>query len=143
MPNLYQTESYDVKINAQRNLQGRTHYVDDDTLKYHKSRVMSCHVVDGGLLLALVMSDALDYNNTKRGFRFVVFDVFGNVVERQTFDEAFKTSKAAKAAMWEYLNTVNAVKITREAMKSHAKQVKREHARLREDMKRIKAEGKI
>lgn len=143
MPNLYQTRHYEAKYDAQRNLQGRTHYVDDDTLRYHKSRVMSCHVIDGGLLLALVMSDALDYNNTKRGFRFVVFDVFGNVLERQSFDDAFKTSDAARKAMWAYLNTVDAVKVTREAMQSHAKQVKREHARLRDDMKRIKAEGKI
>ena len=31
MPKLHRSESSDAKNNAQRNLSGRTHYVDDDT----------------------------------------------------------------------------------------------------------------
>jgi hypothetical protein len=57
------------------NLCGRTHYVDQDTLRWHKSKIISSHVVDGGLLFAIVTSDALDMQNTKRGFRYVIFDV--------------------------------------------------------------------
>lgn len=38
--NLYRNESSDAKTNAQRNLCGRTHYVDEDTLRWHKSRVL-------------------------------------------------------------------------------------------------------
>jgi hypothetical protein len=82
MPNLYYSESRYPKVNAQKNLAGRTHYVDDDTLKYHKSRVMSAHALEHGLLFGIVTADALNAENTKRGFRYVVFDVFGHVVAR-------------------------------------------------------------
>lgn len=34
MPNLYRNEASDPRDNAQRNLSGRTHYVDDDTLRW-------------------------------------------------------------------------------------------------------------
>ncbi|KAH2035914.1 hypothetical protein KXW51_006159, partial [Aspergillus fumigatus] len=77
MTTLFRTESHDPKTNAQRNLCGRTHYVDDDNLRFHKSRVISARVVDNGLLFAIVTSDALDFENRKRGFRYVIFDVFG------------------------------------------------------------------
>jgi len=36
---LFTRESGDPKTNAQRNLMGRTHYVDDATLRFHASRV--------------------------------------------------------------------------------------------------------
>lgn len=88
-------ESSDPKINAQRNLRGKTHYVDDDTLRWHKSRVCSAHTLHGGLLYRIICSDALDMNNTTRGFRAVVFDVFGTTVDRPTLEEASKTSQAA------------------------------------------------
>jgi len=116
MTNLYRDEVSDPKRNAQRNLCGRTHYVDDDTLRWHKSRIVSTHVPDEGLLFAIVSSDALDMNNTRRGFRYVIFDVFGTVLGRTKIDEAFSTSKQAKKAMWSALNEIDAKSITKEAI---------------------------
>lgn len=88
-------ESGDPKYDAQRNLRGKTHYVDDDTLRFHKSRVLSSARLHGGLLLRIITSDALDMHNTKRGFRAVVFDVFGTTVERPSLDNASKTKAQA------------------------------------------------
>jgi hypothetical protein len=108
MPNLYRNESSYPKNNAQANLCGRTHYVDDGTLKFHHSRVLSSHVVDHGLLFAIVTSDALDMDNTKRGYRYVIFDIFGNVVGRTLLEDAYSTSRAATKAMWTMLNNIDA-----------------------------------
>ena len=91
----FQHESCDPKHNAQRNLNGKTHYVDDDTLRWHKSRVLSCRELHGGLLLRIVCSDALDTHNTRRGFRAVVFDVFGTTIDTPKLEEAASTSQAA------------------------------------------------
>lgn len=91
----FRDESSDPKFNAQRNLNGKTHYVDDDTLRWHKSRVLSCRPLHGGLLLRIICSDALDMNNTKRGFRAVVFDVFGETVSRPDLEHASNTKQAA------------------------------------------------
>ena len=110
--NLYRDESSTPKWNAQRNLSGRTHYVDDDTLRFHKSRVLSTHVTDNGLLFSLVESIALDMHNTQRGFRFVIFNVFGDSIERASLDEAFKTRKAATKAMWQALEKIDAKAVT-------------------------------
>lgn len=113
---LYREQGSNPKYHAQRNLQGRTHYVDDDTLRFHKSRVLSARIVDGGLLFAIVTSDALDYNNTKRGYRYVVFDVFGKVLSRVDLEDAFKTAAAATKAMWKYLDTIDATAHTLKAI---------------------------
>jgi len=93
--NLYGCESGDPKTNAQRNLVGRTHYVDDDTLRWHKSRICSSGKLHGGLLFRVICSDAMDMHNTKRGFRVAVFDVFGTCVSRPELENASRTSEAA------------------------------------------------
>lgn len=94
----YECKGSDYKCNAQRNLSGRTHYVDDDTLKWHKGRITySTHKCDG-LLFQITSSDALDMNNTRRGFRCIVFDVFGETVYRPDLPGAHKTGQAAEKA---------------------------------------------
>ena len=88
-------ESGDPKFNAQRNLAGKTHYVDDDTLRWHKSRVLGTAILHGGLLLRVTCSDALDMHNTKRGYRCAVFDVFGTAVSRPDLEHAATSKQAA------------------------------------------------
>ena len=92
----FRCESSTPKYNAQRNLSGRTHYVDDDTLRWHKAKVLSAHDEANGLLFWIAESTALDMHNTQRGFRYVVFDVFGTCVERPKLDECAKTRAQAR-----------------------------------------------
>lgn len=99
----------------------RTHYVDDDTLRYHHSRVLSARHVDGGLLFAIICSDALDMRNTSRGFRYSIFDLFGTVIERPDLEHAFKTSRQAEKAMWAALNNIDAVAHTLAAIEKARK----------------------
>jgi len=125
---LYRHESTNPKWNAQLNLAGRTHYVDDETLKFHKSRVLSARHTDQGLLFAIVTSDALDWQGTKRGFRYVIFDLFGTVVGRVELDQAFTTSAAAAKAMWEALNTLDVAAVNLAGLERFREQTKREAA---------------
>jgi hypothetical protein len=91
----YTNKSGNPKRNAQENLQGRTHYAEDQTLQYFKARIVSAHAEDNGLFFKMIESVAVDYDNTRRGFRVVVFDLFGYVVHRPSFDECTSTSAAA------------------------------------------------
>ena len=134
--NLYRSESSNPKWNAQRNLSGRTHYVDDDTLRFHKSRVLSSRNTDQGLLFAIVTSDALDMHNTKRGYRYAIFDLFGNVLDRPKLEDAFRTSQKATDAMWDALNKTDAVAVTLKAMERHEKQFADEMKELRATIKK-------
>lgn len=77
---LYECKSGDPKHNAQRNLEGRTHFVCDENLRFHKSKVLSSRAFADGLLFKVTESCSLDWNNTKRGVRVHVFDVFGTQV---------------------------------------------------------------
>lgn len=97
---LFDHESGDPKYNAQRNLDGRTHYVDDDTLKWHHSRINSSGQLGDswGLLFRITESCALDMHNRSRGFRCVVFDVFGTVVYHPDLQNTFSSSAAAQKA---------------------------------------------
>jgi type IV secretory pathway VirB4 component len=138
---LFRNESYDPKTNAQRNLMGRTHYVDDETLRFHASRIISARHTDDGLLFALVTSDAKNYEKTQRGFRYVIFDVFGTVIERNPANlemEWFSTSKRATQAMWAALNSLDARQITREGIKRARRNFDQELEKLEEV---VSAEG--
>ena len=128
---LYKQESSYPKVNAQQNLCGRTHYVDDDTLRFHRSRVLSARHTDEGLLFAITTSDSLDYNHTKRGFRYVIFDVFGNVVERVKIEDAFKRHESCIKAMWKAVNALDAKAITYKAISNAERQYVREIEELR------------
>ena len=97
------------KEDAQKNLMGKTHYVDPDTLRFHKSRVLSSYDVDFGSLFAILESCALDPSNVSRGFRFVVFDLGGMVIGRASLDKTFTSKVKAEKAMWEWLEGFDVV----------------------------------
>lgn len=137
--NLYKDCSSHPKGNAQINLLGRTHYVDDASLRFHKSRILRTVVVYDGLLLGVVESVALDMNGTKRGFRPVVFNIFGTVISRTSLDETYMTRRAAETAMWKILNETDAKKHTIEAARARRDAYSREMADL---IKTVREMGK-
>jgi hypothetical protein len=136
---LYRTEASDPKTNAQRNLCGKTHYVDDDTLRWHHSRVLSARPMDGGLLFGIVTSDALNFDNTRRGFRYVIFDLFGTVLDRPDLEHAFTSSEKATKAMWAVANAIDAKAVTLAAIEKAANDYAHEMYELRETVERIAA----
>lgn len=127
MIKLFEDKSYNAKYNAQANLIGRTHYVDDNTLRFHKSRVIKAQAHDRGLLFSIVTSDAVDMHNTSREFRYVIFDVFGTVLGRLELGDGYRTSRAAEKAMYDVLNGLDAMAITLEGIenekKNHAREI--------------------
>jgi hypothetical protein len=136
---LYRNESSHPLTNAQRNLCGRTHYVDSDTLRFHKSRVLSSRTTDNGLLFAIITSDALDMNNSRRGCRFVIFDIFGTVLARTDLEGAFRTSTQAEKAMWKALNAIDAKAVTLAAIERQAKRHADEMADLASKVSKLEA----
>lgn len=92
----FQRESCDTKNDAQRNLRGKTYYCEEDTLRFHHSRIVGGHQEHDGLVYVVTTSDALDMHNTRRGFRTVIFDVFGTVINRPKLEEASRTSDQAR-----------------------------------------------
>ena len=140
---LYRNESSDPKYNAQHNLEGRTHYVDDDTLRFHKSRVLRTTITDGGLLLAIIESYAVDMDNTSRAFRPVIFDLFGTVIKRPNLDDGFKTHKQALDAMWDALNDIDAEKVTLDGIETAECHHATEIGNIRRDLEKVKADNKL
>jgi len=120
MARLYKPESYRPKFNAQINLEGRNYFATDSTLKCFGSRITSAHETASGLLFYIIESSFLDYNKTKRGFRYAIFDIFGEAVARLPIDDAFKTSEQARKAMWKELNAFDVSAHYKKALKSIA-----------------------
>ena len=104
------------KADAQHNLRGRTFYVDDDTLKYHKARILNSAPACDGLVYWIIESYAVDYANINRAFRPVVFHILGDVIYRVGLDDGFKTEKAARLALDVFLDSFDAVKQTQQAL---------------------------
>lgn len=127
MFNKYQIKNCsNAKYNAQLNLEGRTSYVNDDTLRFHHARINGTYITDGGLLFALIESVALDPDNTKRGHRYVIFDIFGHVIDRPDLDQCYKSADQARKAMWIALNNIDAQAVTREGIERQRAFMERE-----------------
>lgn len=128
---LYRHESTDATRNAQQNLQGRTHYADPDTLRWHKARILSSRDIWNGAGFMVVESVSLDWDNTKRGFRFAVFDVFGTVIERADLEHTFGSKDKATKAFWEWLGDFDPFAYYLTALESRARRLEKECTGLR------------
>ena len=130
----YRCESAYPETDAERNLHGRTHYADPDTRKWFKSRFVMAGHECGGMLYWLVESMPMRHRDDKRGFRYRIFDLCGNVVGGKSIDDPdcfHRTSKAAYRAMREALKGIDAPAVTRTALAAHVEWTARqvEHAR--------------
>lgn len=97
----FNCQSCDPKWDAQRNLQGRTHYVDESTLRGFESRILATGHSTDGMLFWLIESVNSRPNHSGRNKRFVAFDLWGTVVnDRAGSDDAgwHRTSEAAYKA---------------------------------------------
>ena len=128
---LYRHESTDATRNAQDNLRGRTSYAEPDTLRYHKARFLSSRDIWSGAGFMVVESVSLDWDNTKRGYRFAVFDVFGTVIERADLEHTWKTAEGARKAFWKWLETSDPFAYYLTALESRARRLERESTGLR------------
>jgi hypothetical protein len=115
---LYRDESYNAKYNAQRNLSTRTHYVDNDTLKYFKARITYARHTHDGRLFCIVESLPIGGPDAARGFRFKVFDLVGNVLNHDN-DTSYKTSAQALQAMREFVDGLDSVALNVDALHQH------------------------
>ena len=119
---------------AQDQLMGRTHYVDPQTLRYHHARVISARPLFDGALFCIIESAAKDDENTERGFRPVVFDVFGSVVFHPDLDEMTTTSAKAEKMLRDWLESFDLAAYYREAIEHKRRQSQQEAARYAETL---------
>ena len=119
---LYGHKSSYALSNAQLNLENRTHYATDSSLRYFGARISSAHETASGLLFYIIESSFLDSDNTKRGFRYAIFDIFGECVARLSIEAACKTSEQARKAMYIELNSFDVAAHYARAIESQAKQ---------------------
>ena len=107
------------KDTAQSNLNGKTPYANDGTLRYFFSRIVSTRTTDHGLVFMLIESTAADYQNRSRGFRFVAFDLFGKVINDRACantEELISTSAKCEKAMWAWVNNFDTLSHYKTAM---------------------------
>lgn len=135
---LFCRESSDTVRNAERNLAGKTHYVDADTRRYYHSRINAANVSESGLVFWIIESVAADSRNTSRGFRAVAFDLFGTVLSRVALDELATTSDKARKAYYVWLETFNVAAHYTGLMQRDAARAKEQAANLARVAKTIK-----
>lgn len=91
---LFQQRSGFPLSQAQRNLEGRTSYADDNQLKVrHNSNIVGAEVLYDGLLFGIIESFRTPMGALQ--FRPVFFDLFGNIV--WTIEESKCPTSVAKA----------------------------------------------
>ena len=114
----YDDRGSDPTLRAQDALSGRTHYVEPATLRWHKARITSARRISMGAFFMLVESCAADYENTRRVFRAVCFDIFGTVVYRPDLDESSGSTATATTAFYKFWNEFNEVAYYQEELKT-------------------------
>jgi len=91
-------------ISAQKNLEGRSFYAEPKTLKYHGSRILSALPVSDGAFFKIIETTFIDYYNTKRGYRAVLFDLFGTVIYHPHLEDTFTNKEKADKAFYVWFN---------------------------------------
>lgn len=137
----FERNGYEAKAMTQRNLSGRTHYADDDTLKFFSARINSARVEHSGLLLVITESTASGFIDPTRQHRFVAFDLFGTVVNDRDGQE-FKRSEQADKAMREWLEGFDVLAHYKAAMVERAERLKREAKALTDAARKISTKRK-
>ena len=123
---LYGNKSSYSKVNAQENLEGRSYFATDSALRFFGARINSAHHTASGLLFFIVESSFLDMQKTKRGFRFHLFDIFGQEIGNQELDQAVKTSEQARKAGYQFLDSFDLAKHYAQKLEDIARRAKRE-----------------
>jgi hypothetical protein len=123
---LFASHSSNPRVNAQENLSKITHYVDTSTLRWHKSRILHSRPMFNGACFMILESVALDYENTRRGFRAVVFDLAGRTVYRPDLEQCRSTSRAALVDCDRWLNRFDPAAHYADALNERIRQFQRE-----------------
>jgi hypothetical protein len=131
--NLYQSHS----VRAQTALDGRTHYVTKTSLGFHNARVVSARDSCSGLVFWIIESTSQDMHNTKRGFRAVAFDLWGDVLYRPKLDELVGSKRAAEVAYYKWANDFDVGAYYIERLKTRAERMQREASELLAAAKKI------
>ena len=115
------------KTCAQENLSGRTHYCDEGTLRFFSSRIIKSSARLDGLVFVLVESVATGFRSSERGFRFVAFDLFGEVLnERAPSNNLRRTGAQARKDAAEWLSGFDVLAHYRKQLTERAGQLQRE-----------------
>jgi len=118
-------------------LGGRTHYADPETLRFFGARILAAQSACNGLLYWIVESLGKDGRDGKRGFRFVVFDVWGEVIERAPLAEMFSTSDKARAAFYDWLGAFDLADHYTDRLRQELDRTTRQAARLADALGKV------
>lgn len=82
---------------AEKLTDGRTHYYSASTLRFHGASVSKLRVIADGMALAAIERVSLDYGHSVKGYRTVIHDLAGTVInDRPDLERAHKTLRAAQ-----------------------------------------------
>jgi len=118
-------------LNAQEALTGITHYCDPSTLRFHHSRIVGACVVSCGAFFKITETCSLDFHNTKRGYRVVLFDLSGETVYHPKLSEATRTREQANKHFWAWFNEFNEVEHYRAKFNRKADELSRQIVELK------------
>ena len=120
--NKFHRISDNIKYNAQVNLGGRSHFVDDETLQYFGGRILSACDEAGGRLFVVVYSQKRGFDDRRREFGYAIFDLAGQAIScsggggRDDPDDHFKTSATARKYCAKALAKIDAEQVTADAI---------------------------
>jgi hypothetical protein len=102
---------------AQRNLEGRTEYVNDSSLKAFVATIHSVYVLNEGLVLGFVESvQKGPSKESGRVYRPVFFDIFGNIIYRTELEDSYETLSKAQVEFFNKAEDIDAVASTLEGI---------------------------
>jgi hypothetical protein len=128
------------RANAQAMLSGRTHYVDDSTLRYFNSRITGAQPSCFGLFYVITESVGRDSYNGARGFRTVLFDINGQTVYRPSLEELEPTSTKAQKTFYAWYESFNAENYYNDQLKHEVIKNYRKSIRLSECLNALNEE---
>lgn len=117
-------------VRAQKNLEGKTHYVEPSTLSFFKSRILSALPVANGAFYKIIESTSIDYYHTKRGYRAVVFDLFGTTIYCPQLEHTYTSKAKADKAFYAWFEDFDPIAHYKQAIHNKLNQLEKEKRNL-------------
>ena len=109
-------------LDAQAHLEGRSHFVDDETLQYFGGRILSAYDRAGGRLFVVIHSQHRGFDDRRREFGYAIFNLAGQAIScsggggEDKDGNHFKTSATAHKHCAEALAKIDAEQVTADAI---------------------------
>lgn len=129
--------TYKVEAAVQNAMRGKTHFYDDDSMRFFSCKVRKARCIDDGVILGTICTQAEGFHGG-RVYAVNFHDFTGHGLCASLEERTFKTMEQANKYFWERANAMDGRAIMLDAIRRERDDARRKAKRITDFMRRHK-----